>query len=669
MRSSTDIFGRTKDAFKRWSLPVRTDDFEPLAVPPVPPRTMTANDLQVSGTNKEISTNKPSRPKVESRNEQIRSVRHSIDGLTAMLEEISTERGILSNISTDTLDNTRAKQSRHQPPSSAPGSNATWMSPSSGQPKSHHKQSHSVSSARSDDYTFFYSSRSRPEDLQQLTPDSAPSEENSVSNSPKKVYAQIAPSAPSLKLPDPPSSSSNTLATNNSNSNGNGNSSAPRTNSVTFADQEELLGSVSRTGSYLNKNIPPRSPGRPDTMTRLRMLINDDVESPLSVSQKPVHRPLHSVSIDTLSTARARHPGNEYVSNLGASRMRDFSLPGAETVNGARSLKDLKSLKELKKLRELKDFRDVGTESMVNNIDNARLEERIPLELNPPFTGNELDTFTSSLQINAESKPSRRRNLSDSGIEYQPDNEESILKEISMTPRLNTGPISTELSQIQGLQTAQGPLTQSQFQTQTKDVQNAQNASNGSNGSKVLNPKNAQIAQIAQTVQPTQIIPSSSGSQVQSISSNRRSLISDLSHVSEVNETETGEYSEDFMTPRRADSEEYSPPSDISHSRSDLVQESEDSRRRRHRRRKEEKRSKEKARRSFSRSSIADLMNSKESRYDLDEINLPKEEKYLLDKFITTLSKLSIELQMDESKRIEGRRRLTNALKALEGWI
>ena len=62
-------------------------------------------------------------------------------------------------------------------------------------------------------------------------------------------------------------------------------------------------------------------------------------------------------------------------------------------------------------------------------------------------------------------------------------------------------------------------------------------------------------------------------------------------------------------------------------------------------------------------------METNPSQYDIEDIGLPAPERHLLEKFIDTLGKLSIEVQMDEGKRQEGRRRLNNALRALEGWI
>lgn len=73
-------------------------------------------------------------------------------------------------------------------------------------------------------------------------------------------------------------------------------------------------------------------------------------------------------------------------------------------------------------------------------------------------------------------------------------------------------------------------------------------------------------------------------------------------------------------------------------------------------------------RRNFTKKSIEDLMKE-QPQIDIEDIGLPGPERRLLERFIDSLSKLSIEVQMDERKREEGLRRLNNALRALEGWI
>ncbi|KAK9241381.1 hypothetical protein V1525DRAFT_392987 [Lipomyces kononenkoae] len=56
------------------------------------------------------------------------------------------------------------------------------------------------------------------------------------------------------------------------------------------------------------------------------------------------------------------------------------------------------------------------------------------------------------------------------------------------------------------------------------------------------------------------------------------------------------------------------------------------------------------------------------SEFD-DIIRLGMEHKRMLEKLIETLGKLSVEVSYDEKKREEGRRRMDNAMLALEGWI
>lgn len=78
---------------------------------------------------------------------------------------------------------------------------------------------------------------------------------------------------------------------------------------------------------------------------------------------------------------------------------------------------------------------------------------------------------------------------------------------------------------------------------------------------------------------------------------------------------------------------------------------------------------KTKQKRNFTKKSLENMMEQNPSPYDIADIGLPRPERLLLEKFIDSLSKLSIEVQMDGGKREEGRRRLNNALRALEGWF
>lgn len=69
----------------------------------------------------------------------------------------------------------------------------------------------------------------------------------------------------------------------------------------------------------------------------------------------------------------------------------------------------------------------------------------------------------------------------------------------------------------------------------------------------------------------------------------------------------------------------------------------------------------------FSQESLQRLVD--ESPFKLDELELPKAERHLIDKFVDSLARLSTEITDDARKRPEGLRRLHNALKAIEGWI
>lgn len=73
--------------------------------------------------------------------------------------------------------------------------------------------------------------------------------------------------------------------------------------------------------------------------------------------------------------------------------------------------------------------------------------------------------------------------------------------------------------------------------------------------------------------------------------------------------------------------------------------------------------------RPFSQPNIQHLMEMSNNSFQLDQIDLPPDERHLLEKFIDALSKLSVEINLDERKKVEGKRRLQNALRAIEGWI
>ncbi|KAK9466468.1 hypothetical protein V1512DRAFT_169305 [Lipomyces arxii] len=61
--------------------------------------------------------------------------------------------------------------------------------------------------------------------------------------------------------------------------------------------------------------------------------------------------------------------------------------------------------------------------------------------------------------------------------------------------------------------------------------------------------------------------------------------------------------------------------------------------------------------------------NSKAGREFDEIINLGEEHKRMLEKFIETLGRISLEVSFDEKKREEGKRRMKNAILSLEGWI
>lgn len=73
-------------------------------------------------------------------------------------------------------------------------------------------------------------------------------------------------------------------------------------------------------------------------------------------------------------------------------------------------------------------------------------------------------------------------------------------------------------------------------------------------------------------------------------------------------------------------------------------------------------------RRNFRQASIENLLATKPD-YTIDEIKLPPAERQLMNRFVDTLSKITVEIDLDEGKRPEARRRMNNALRALEGWI
>lgn len=71
----------------------------------------------------------------------------------------------------------------------------------------------------------------------------------------------------------------------------------------------------------------------------------------------------------------------------------------------------------------------------------------------------------------------------------------------------------------------------------------------------------------------------------------------------------------------------------------------------------------------FAQPNIQRLLDLADDSFRLDQIDLPPDERHLLEKFVDALSKLSVEINLDDGKRVEGKRRLHNALRAIEGWI
>lgn len=71
----------------------------------------------------------------------------------------------------------------------------------------------------------------------------------------------------------------------------------------------------------------------------------------------------------------------------------------------------------------------------------------------------------------------------------------------------------------------------------------------------------------------------------------------------------------------------------------------------------------------FSQPNIQRLMELADNTLQLEQLDIPPDELRLLDKFVNALSKLSVEINLDDRKRLEGKRRLHNALRAIEGWI
>ncbi|KAA8910737.1 hypothetical protein TRICI_004059 [Trichomonascus ciferrii] len=101
----------------------------------------------------------------------------------------------------------------------------------------------------------------------------------------------------------------------------------------------------------------------------------------------------------------------------------------------------------------------------------------------------------------------------------------------------------------------------------------------------------------------------------------------------------------------------------------DKEKEKERRREKKREKRREQQHSSTNPQRPFSQPNIQQLMEMSNNSFRLDQIDLPPDERHLLEKFIDALSKLSVEINLDERKKVEGKRRLQNALRAIEGWI
>ncbi|CAN6625289.1 hypothetical protein TRVA0_010S01376 [Trichomonascus vanleenenianus] len=71
----------------------------------------------------------------------------------------------------------------------------------------------------------------------------------------------------------------------------------------------------------------------------------------------------------------------------------------------------------------------------------------------------------------------------------------------------------------------------------------------------------------------------------------------------------------------------------------------------------------------FSEATIEQLYEMASATLKLDDVDIPEDERVLIEKFVNAVSKLSIEINIDERKKLEGKRRLNNALRAIEGWF
>jgi hypothetical protein len=71
----------------------------------------------------------------------------------------------------------------------------------------------------------------------------------------------------------------------------------------------------------------------------------------------------------------------------------------------------------------------------------------------------------------------------------------------------------------------------------------------------------------------------------------------------------------------------------------------------------------------FETPSMQQLLELSHKTLKLRDLDLPPTERVLIEKFVDSLARLSVDIATDTKKRPEGIRRLHNALRAIEGWI
>lgn len=648
MRSSSDFIGQTKHAFKRWSLPLHT----PEADEPLP----------------------PSEASKESRSEQIKGVRNSIDGLTAMLQEISTERNILSNMSTDSLASRRkSTSSLLSPESRAPAARSDASLT--------HRKSKTVASIPSQEFTTPYStlladsridvsaqfSGSSTSSLQsigktptlesQLTSRINSQHSDASQRTSRSVRTSVGADASNAAATQP--SSANTTTRTNVDTTADSTLSLDRMNSANTTINRDLsdttntaVGNISANASGNSLDGVSTKPGAPGSSARLAASqAAAAAASAVAAAQSAAHASARAASpileereyaagVDPLDTASVQRTTSSYLnSNIpprspgrpdAMTRLRmllNEDMENSISVNLLRKehMRDVPrrpvhsaSIESLSTLRSKSSLRDLLTDPSYPSLDNRSFSGIVSTTMNANGVPGPAVTDRDEGQRRRFHNPSsRRRNASDSGILYSP--------QPLHTP--STAPMNSPLGQPLNPGVPQAQPTLDPLASDPYPVGVLRDFS-------MPTPRNAYYEKAALQQRPT------------------RTPISDLSHVTEV--SESGDVGEQLSAAALDDLD-------------DEVEQ-----RRRHQRRSghvERRPNKERKRRSFTKEGIEELLDSKNAQYNLDEIDLPREERVLLDKFITSLSRLSIEIQMDESKREEGRRRLNNALKALDGWI